>query len=200
MPLPWLRIIDAIIGVTTLVRSRTPRAHSDGPEQLVAGSRTLGRLEMRVAGIIVAALKEAFDRDSRRLGLEREQMEAERQRAERALRLELLRQAGDREIGRLRFVAGIAVASWLGSTLFFSARLIGGSLGARAALGAAWASLVAALASAFVAQSRIANALGRIADAANVRPDELSAGISGAIAPWLIVFGLALIAIAVLVV
>ena len=84
-----------------------------------------GGLEARLAGVVVAALKEAFDRDTRRLELEREQLEAERERAERALRLELQRQAGDREIGRLRLLAGVAVASWLG-TLFFSARLLGG--------------------------------------------------------------------------
>src|SRR5256885_15023371 len=63
-----------------------------------------------------------------------EQLEAERQRAERALRLELRRQASDREIGRLRLLAGIAVVSWIG-TLFFSARLLGGPVAARATLG-----------------------------------------------------------------
>ena len=198
MPVPWLRIIDAVISVADLVRSRTPRARSDGRQPFALRSR-LGHLEARMVGVVVAALREAFDRDSRRLELEREQLEAERQRAERALRLELLCQAGDREIGRLRLVAGIAVASWLG-TLFFSARLTGGGLGARATLGVAWASFLAALASALVAHLRIANALGRIAIAGNARPDELSAGISGALAPWLIVFGLALIAVAVLVV
>ena len=36
-----------------------------------------------MAGVLVAALKEAFDRDSARLELERIQIEAERRRAER---------------------------------------------------------------------------------------------------------------------
>jgi len=49
---------------------------------------------------------------------------AQRSRAERLLRLELLRQAGDREIGRLRLIAAVAVVSWL-ATLFVAARLIG---------------------------------------------------------------------------
>src|SRR6185436_6554176 len=108
MPVPWLRIIDTIFGVTDFARGRLPPAQSDGPDQLVPGSGALGHLEARLAGVVVAALREAFDRDSRRLELEREQIEGERQRAERALKLELLRQAGDREVGRLRLLAGVA--------------------------------------------------------------------------------------------
>ncbi len=164
--------------------------------QLEPTSRTLGHLETRLAGVVVAALKEAFDRDSRRLELEREQLEAERLRAERALKLELLRQSGDREIGRLRLIAGVAVASWIG-TLVFSPKLGGGTLGARFTLGAGWLLLLAALAAAFVAQSRIGDTLGRISDA-NVLRDDLSSGVAGAIAPWLIVFGLGLVGLTVL--
>ena len=83
----------------------------------------MGGLETRLAGVVVAALKEAFDRDTRRLDLEHEQMAAERLRAERALRLELRRQAADREIARVRLLAAAALASWLG-TLFFAGRVI----------------------------------------------------------------------------
>src|SRR6185369_15173085 len=135
MAVPWLRIFDMLIGVTDIARSSRGRPAAEGAEtqQLAPGSRALGHLETRLAGVVVAALKEAFDRDTRRLELEREQVEAERARAERALRLELRRQAGDREIGRLRLLAGVAVVAWLG-TLFFSARLMGGPVGARAAL------------------------------------------------------------------
>ena len=49
--------------------------------------------------MLVAALKEAFDRDSTRIEMERSQIEAERQRAEEALRAELRRQAGERALG-----------------------------------------------------------------------------------------------------
>src|SRR5229473_1646796 len=126
MAVPWLGIIDAVIGVTTLARGRWSPASEQ--QQLEAGGRNLGGLETRLAGVVVAALKEAFDRDTRRLELEREQLAAERLRAERALKLELLRQSGDREIGRLRLLAGVAVASWIG-TLLLSARLIGGGVG-----------------------------------------------------------------------
>ena len=139
MGVPWLRIFDMLIGVTDVARSSRSRPAPEGAEtqQLAPGSRALGHLETRLAGVVVAALKEAFDRDTRRLELEREQVEAERARAERALRLELLRQAGEREIGRLRLIAGVAVASWLG-TLFFSTRVIGGGAGPKAAIGCGW--------------------------------------------------------------
>ena len=95
------------------------RQPTSGPAAAARGRRPRapGGLEARLAGVVVAALKEAFDRDTRRLELEREQLDAERERAERALRLELQRQAADREIGRLRLLAGVAVAGWLGTLL-----------------------------------------------------------------------------------
>src|SRR5262249_48895925 len=131
MPFPWLQVLDAVIGVTDLARSRRIRKMSqesaDVSQQLEAGGRgpSGGGLQARLGGGVVAALKEAFERDTHRLELEREQLEAERLRAERALAFELRRQASDREIGRLRLLAGAAVASWIG-TLFFSARLLAG--------------------------------------------------------------------------
>ena len=152
-----------------------------------------------MTGVVVAALKEAFDRDARRLELEREQAERERLRAERMLKLELLRQAGDREIGRLRLMAGVAIGSWIG-TLFFSARLIGGPTGARVMLGAGWLLLLVALSLSFSAQGRVGRALARIDEtlALTARHDDLTAGAAGAVVPWLIVIGLGVIGLAVL--
>jgi len=197
MPFPWLQVLDAVIGVTDLARSRKIRKMSqesaDPQQQLEAGGRSgLGGIEARLAGVVVAALKEAFERDTHRLELEREEIEAERLRADRALALELRRQASDREIGRLRLLAGVAVASSIG-TLFFSARLIGGPPWTRAALGGAWVLLLSAFASSFVAQSHVAEAASR--------PDEreVDSGVVGALALWLIVLGLALVGVAVLV-
>jgi hypothetical protein len=198
MPLPWLQLIDAALGLANFARGRkaqTPSANL----QLEAGDRA-GSLDSRLPAVVVAALKEAFDRDSRRLQLEREQLEVERERAERALQLELLRQAGDREIGRLRLLAAVAVVSWFG-TLFFSARLIGGGTGPRVALGGGWLLLLAAIAASFTAQSRVAAALDPLARTLDrtTRASDLSSGLSGALALWLIVCGLALIALAVLI-
>src|SRR5207244_4799349 len=127
MAVPWLRILDTLIGVTDLARSRRMRSMASENETLQQADpgRALGGLETRLAGVVVAALKEAFDRDTRRLELEREQLEAERRRAERALQLELQRQAADREIGRMRMLAAVAAAAWA-ATLVWSGRLIGG--------------------------------------------------------------------------
>jgi hypothetical protein len=184
MAFPWLRLIDAALGMTDLARRATGR---DDPQQLAPGS---GPLEARLAGVVVAALKEAFDRDTRRLELERDQVEAERARAEQALRVELRRQAGEREIGRLRLLAGIAVLSWL-ATLFFSTQLLGGAAGARVALGVGWLLLLGALGASFAGQTAVSNRLSADGD--------VTSGTPGAAAPWMLVAGLGVIGIAVLI-
>ena len=137
-----------------------------------------------------------MNRDSRRLELEREEIELERQRAERTLKLELLRQAGDREIVRLRLIAGVAVATLIG-TLFFSARLAGDGMSTRAMFGSGWMLLIAALGFAFAGHTRVSAALGRIDDPMP-GGNELSSGAVGTAAPWLVVAGLALVGVAVL--
>ena len=203
MPVPWLQLIDAALGLANFARGRKLPAANDEQlqqQQLEAGARVPGALEARLAGVVVAALKEAFDRDSRRLELERDQLAAERLRAERALTLEMMRQAGDREIGRLRLLAGVAVAAWVG-TLVFSARLIAAGAGARAALGGGWLLLLAAFAASFLAQSRVAASLDSFAksDDAGSGSSAPASGTGGALALWLLVAGLALVCVAVLV-
>jgi hypothetical protein len=197
MPIPWLGLLDLALGLGNMARGqKRAAADAEGGPLTTTGGRG-GPLDARIAGVMVAALKEVFDRDSHRLELEREQMEAERLRAERAMRLEQLRQAGEREIGRLRLVAGIAVAAWLG-TLFFAARMVAGGSGARIAFGAGWVLLLAALALSFSAQTAVSKALDRT-DELIARRDALEAGLGGAIAPWLLIAGLAVIAAAVLI-
>ena len=74
MAVPWLRILRAVIGVSDIALSPARgRAGGEEDERLVPGTRALGQLETRLASVVVAALQEAFDRDSRRLELEREQ-------------------------------------------------------------------------------------------------------------------------------
>lgn len=193
MAFPWLRLLDVVVGLRDISRVvRPPVVPAQVPDPLATIPQAHA-LEKTLTGVVVAALKEAFDRDHQRLELERERLEAERQQAEQALRAELRRQAVDREIGRLRLLAGLAVGSWLG-TLWFATRLTDGSVAARVALGIGWLLLLAALGAAFVAQSQTAATLEH--------PDERHApgsSTSGAIAPWLIVAGLALIAFAVLI-
>jgi hypothetical protein len=201
MAIPWLRVIETFLGLRDFTRGiRRSSRDEEAGSSLRVGSDAVagGPLERRLAGVVVAALKEAFDRDNRRLELERDQLEAERQRAERALRLEMLRQAGEREIGRLRLIAGVAAASWLG-TLFFTVRLTGASTGARVSLGLGWLLLLAALAAAFSAQSAAARLLARAADSTGASQDVVSSGLAGSLAPWLIVAGLGAIGIGVLI-
>jgi hypothetical protein len=207
MPVPWLRILDAVIGVTDLARSRKMARMGEAEttaatekELLRSESRLGSHLESRLAGVVVAALKEAFDRDTHRLELEREQLAAEHERAERALRLELFRQVVDREIGRLRLVAGVAVASWI-ATLFLALRLTGGRLRIRAAMGGGWILIIAAIAASFIAQSRAQRMLDRGASSTTenlaAQPPDVGGG-PATLAVWLLVLGLALVAMSVL--
>jgi hypothetical protein len=204
MPLPWLQIIDAVVGVTNFARSRRAGIATDDQQQqqqMEAAARTPGGLEARMAGVVVAALKEAFDRDTRRLELERDQLAAERERAERALRLELQRQAADREIGRLRMLAGVAIAGWLVTLLLAiwpGSRLVA-AIGARVALGAGWLMLGAALAASFSAQARVAAVLDSLAAGGGDNRSGAMSGTAGAAALWLIVSGLTLVGLAALI-
>jgi len=198
MPVPWLQILDAVIGVTDIVRSRKIRTMADAQQQqqlLETGGRAPGGLETRLAGVVVAALKEAFDRDARRIEFERDQAAAERERADRALRLELRRQAGDREIGRLRLIAASAVTIWI-ATLFLVSRVPPG--GARFALGAGWLLLAAAAATSFTGQSRVTGQLD-VRDAISAPDKPVSSGAAGQLSVWLVLAGLALVGVAVLV-
>jgi hypothetical protein len=198
MALPWLRILDSVLGISDVVRAVKGRPPAHDERDLAATSRDSGAggaLETRLAGVVVAALKEAFDRDHQRLELERQQLEAERQRAERALRLEMLRQAGDREIGRMRLIAGVALVGWAG-TLLLATRLLTGMSG-RVALGAGWVMLLAALACAFIEQSRIARAITVADDRVSIESAMSSSG-AGLAAPWLIAAGLVAISLGVL--
>jgi hypothetical protein len=107
----WMRVIDTISGLVQFTnRVRQPPEAAAGP---LAPGGAIGQLETRLAGVVVAALKEAFDRDRVRMDLERAHMESERQRAEDALRAELRRQAAERSLGQLRMVAIMAIATWM---------------------------------------------------------------------------------------
>ena len=149
-----------------------------------------GQIEARLTNVVIAALKEAFDRDHARLELERAQLEEQRRRSEEALRAELQRQAADREIGRLRLLAGTALIGWIASVALLLARLGSAGTPARVVIAVAWLLLLGSLGAAFTAQARIG------ADA----PDAGSAGggPAAAAALWLLIAGLALAAISLL--
>lgn len=193
MALPWLRIIDTALDVTAMVR-RNRAARRDEPSSITPGPlASVGAIEARLAGVVVAALREAFARDNQRLELEREQLEAERQRAERALWLERVRQASEREIGRQRIVSGGAVVGWAGALLFALRSTLG--LGGRVTLAAGLALLIVGLACAVVEQSHQARSIATRDERLSV--ETLTAvGAAGFLSPWLVVAGYAAIAAA----
>ena len=112
----WMKILGT---VTSLAQVGAQLRRPTGAEPGGLGTS----LEHRLAGVVVAALKEAFDRDRARMDLERETIEAERARAERALEAELRRQAADRALTQLKLIsifAGLVLlmsallAAWIG--------------------------------------------------------------------------------------
>jgi hypothetical protein len=141
-----------------------------------------GQLESRLTNVVVAALKEAFDRDHARLELERAQLDEERHRAEQALRQELRRQATERELARLRLLAGASLVGWIASVAMFAAGIAGETSIARVLLATGWALLLAALGAAFTAQAHLGGSL----------PDgERSTAIPAAhLSLWLLIAGL----------
>jgi len=155
-----------------------------------AGQGLGGQLETRLTSVVVAALKEAFDRDHARLELERAQLDEERRRAEAALRLELRRQAADRELARLRLLAGASMTGWIASVVMFAAGVAGGSVLARVALAAGWLLLLGALGAAFTAQGRV----GSSQPDGDRAPDTAVADA----ALWLLVAGLGTTAVSLL--
>ena len=103
------------------------------------------------------------------------------------MRLELRRQAVDREIARLRLLAGTALVVWLASVALLF--IHSGGVASRAILGIGWLLLLGALGTAFNAQGRVsAQSLG------GSQPVTV-----GALPLWLLLAGLAASAISLLV-
>ena len=154
--------------------------------QTVAAQGLAGQIEARLTNVVVAALKEAFDRDHARLELERAQLEEQRRRAEEAMRQELRRQVVDREVARLRLLASIAVVGWIAALALPFIHPSG--VPSRIVLGIGWLLLLGALGAAFHAQGRI-----------NTLPVDRTERVDMAALPlWLMIAGLAATAISLL--
>lgn len=186
----WMRVLDT---VTSLAQAgaRLRRTVAGTEMQTSGGGGPVAALETRLAGVVVAALKEAFDRDRARLDLERETLEAERARAERALQAELRRQAADRALTQLKLIAVFAGCMMLTSGLL-AAWVAGMRDGAAAAaLACGWAAGLAALGCVFAAWPKVS------ALATTYTGDAQSSGAAAA-APWLLLVSLALTAASLL--
>lgn len=186
----WMRVFDTLNNLAQL-SGRFRRGASGGgdAEQPPQPWGALGQLETRLAGVVVAALKEAFDRDRARMDLERAQFDAERQRAEEALRAELQRQAADRALGQVRIIAAMAIGVWMISAALgvWLPGMRGGI--ARGLLAGGWAFVLAALAAAFAAWQRIStwSASTASGNAASGGP-----ALAERLAPWLLLCAIAL--------
>src|SRR5688572_343115 len=192
-----LKAFDTIVVLREVARRfRAPDAPASPNETALAGSTTppgalTGQIEARLTGVVVAALKEAFDRDHARLELERAQLEEQRRRAEDALRAELRRQAADREVARLRLIAGTALGGWIAAVAMVVVRLDTSSALSRGLSAFGWLLLLAALGTAFMAQ-------GNVSASVPGTSAPVEAGRQGAVALWLLIAGLACAAIALL--
>jgi len=183
------KVFDTVV---SFLHTQTDERIAQGPAGVTeTPSPTFAdQLQAGLTNVVVAALKEAFDRDRDRLELERAHLDEQRRRAEEAMRLELHRQAIDREIGRLRFLAGAALAGWAGSVLLFVARgqQISGS--SRAALIVGSVLLLVSIGLAFTAQASIG--------ARKPESDATLNTASGIASLWLLLAGLALAAASML--
>lgn len=184
------RAYDAMMAFRDAARRFSNQGAAPPPEtsltQSAAAQGLAGQIETRLTNVVVAALKEAFDRDHARLEVERAHLEAERRRAEEALRLELRRQAIDREVGRLRLLAGAALIGWVASIAVLFIHPSG--IPSRIVLGLGWLLLLGSLGAAFSAQGRI-----------NTQPADRGERMDmGALPLWLMIAGLGATALSLL--
>jgi hypothetical protein len=181
-----MRAFDALVMLRDVAKRFTadPATPTTALDQTTPSQalRPGGALETTLTNVVVAALKEAFDRDHARLELERQQLEEQRRRAEEAMRAEQQRQAVEREVAHLRLLAGMALFGWVASVAMFAFRGET-SLVSRGVTAVAWVFLLGALGAAFSAQRR-------------VRPE--TPGHAATLPLWLLLAGLALTALSLL--
>jgi hypothetical protein len=176
----WMRVLETVNGLARM----GGRLRSLTVDPAAQGAQTAGALETRLAGVVVAALKEAFDRDRARMDLERAQLDSERQRAEQALAAELRRQAAETALGQLRLLAIMAIATWMLSAAL-AVWLPGMRAGLpRGLLGAGWALAFGALGCTFAGWQRVSAWTAAPTSA-------LPTNAAAATAPWLLLLALA---------
>ncbi len=187
------KAVDALMALRDATKrfrqGDAPSADVAPPAPAAPDRGLAGQIEARLTNVVVAALKEAFDRDHARLELERSHLEEERRRAEAALRAELSRQAVERELGSLRLIAGAAMLGWMASVVLLAAGLVPDGWGSRSVLVGAWVLLLAALGTAIAGQR---NPAGPAGDRA------AGSGTAGIAALWLLIAGLGLTGISLL--
>jgi hypothetical protein len=190
----WMKVLDTVAGLAQMAgRMRGGGSAMEAAPPGSAGG-ALGQLETRLAGVVVAALKEAFDRDRARMDLERAHMDAERQRAEDALRAELRRQAAERALGQLRLISVMAIGTWMLS-IGLAVWLPGmRDAASRVLLGLAWLSAIGALGCSFAGWQHVSVWSSDPTGGPSSRPQHPAV----AAAPWCLLAALALTCLSVL--
>ena len=176
-----MRAFDALAMLRDVTKSMRRDPASSSPDAVA--TRPTAALETTLTNVVVAALKEAFDRDHARLELERLQLEEQRRRAEEAMRLEQRRHEADHELARLRLLAATALIGWIASMAMFAMRASTLTTPSRAMLAGGWLLLLGALGAAFTAQRHV---------------DTGSSKGSEVLPLWLLLAGLALTALSLL--
>lgn len=181
----WMKVVDTVSTLAQMgARFRRPF-----PTEVSQGGSPL---EHRLAGVVVAALKEAFDRDRARMDLERETLEAERSRAERALQAELRRQAADRALTQIKLISIFAGLVLLMSSVL--AAWIGGMRTGTPAvlLTAGWAMALGTLGCVFGAWQQVT------VWASATEPPPAASSTLATTAPWLLLTSLMFVAASLL--
>src|SRR5262249_25152738 len=142
------------------------------------------QLELRLTNVVIAALKEAFDRDHQRLELERTHLEEQRRRAEEAARMELRRETINHEVGRLRLLSGIALVGWIVAVILVALRHGDLSILSKTMLAGGWLLFIGSLAASLTTQSKL--------NADLLKPNmDVAAENTSNSALWLLMAGLA---------
>ena len=168
----WLRALNAVGTVAEAARLfRGTRGSSDVPPTVHEAD--VGGLETRLANVVVAALREAFDRDRARFDLERELHEAERATREHALRLECLRQTGTTALTQARQLAILSIVVWMASAAAAGWLAPLDTL-AKSLIGLGWLGLTAAVCAALMTHQHLITWLARGASETVQPPPDVS--------------------------
>lgn len=193
MPMaPWLRALNAVGTVAEATRMFRAGSQTRSAPSVTGGASDL---ERGLANVVVAALREAFDRDRARFELEREEREAVRAQAEREMRAARRQQVGFQTISQVRMLAAISVTVWVASAA--AAGLLA-PIGSTPTwmLGLGWLSLGGALGAAFVTHQQLTGWMSHEPDpSASAEPPRTTARL---LLPWLVVSGFLVSAASVL--
>jgi len=187
------KLFKAFDGIATLVDSIKGPGEEPRDQGRVTETRPASlaeRLQAGLTSVVVAALKEAFDRDRARLEMERAHLEEQRLRAEAAMRMEMRRQAAEREAGRLKLLGGAALIGWLASIAVIVTRVGQTTAVSRIVMGVGSLLVLSALGCAFYAYGRI--------PAPAAAETRMASDPTSAAAIWLLLSGLTLTATSLL--